>query len=126
MNTENKVTTVLHEEVEEKFKLLKVVEFDSDRKRMTVAVQWNESIYVFVKGADTSITKLLRPGQKYLEFIKIQTREMAKTGLRSLWFAYKTMPLETDVESMEVDELEKGLSLIGATGIEDRLQDYVP
>ena len=51
---------------------------------------------------------------------------MAKTGLRSLWFAYKTMPLETDVESMEVDELEKGLNLIGATGIEDRLQDYVP
>lgn len=30
---------------------------------------------------------------------------MAKTGLRSLWFAYKTLPADTDVESMDLEEI---------------------
>lgn len=51
---------------------------------------------------------------------------MAKTGLRSLWFAYKTLPVGTDLEALEINEIESNLSLIGATGIEDRLQDFVP
>ena len=81
---------------------------------------------VFVKGADTSITKLLKPNQKYLDFITLKTREMARTGLRSLWFAYKNLPLDSKIEEMTVDQLEEGLNLLGATGIEDRLQDFVP
>jgi magnesium-transporting ATPase (P-type) len=47
---------------------------------------------VFVKGADTSIKKLLNANQKYLDFLINKTRDMAKTGLRSLWYGYKTMP----------------------------------
>ena len=81
---------------------------------------------VFVKGADTSITKLLKPHQKYLDFVTIKTREMARTGLRSLWFAYKTLPFDSNIDELSVDELEGGLTLLGATGIEDRLQDFVP
>lgn len=76
---------------------MKVVEFDSDRKRMTVMLEWQGAVYVFVKGADTSVRKLLSPNQKYLNFITEKTKDMAKTGLRSLWFAYKMMP--TDIKA---------------------------
>jgi phospholipid-transporting ATPase len=51
---------------------------------------------------------------------------MTKTGLRSLWFAYKTYPKMQDVSKLSEEEIEKDLNLVGATGIEDRLQDYVP
>lgn len=49
-----------------KFRILKIVEFDSDRKRMSVAVEFDDQVMVFVKGADTSIKRLLMPDQKYL------------------------------------------------------------
>ena len=75
-----------------------MIEFDSVRKRMTAVVRWKEIIYVFVKGADTSVRTLLAPKQKYLEFLTMQTSEMAKTGLRSLWFGYKTLPKDTNLE----------------------------
>ena len=93
---------------------------------MTVAVEWNGALFVFVKGADTSIQTLLTPNQKYLQFITDKTRDMAKTGLRSLWFAYKVLPAGTKVEDLNDSELEQNLTLLGATGIEDKLQDYVP
>lgn len=51
---------------------------------------------------------------------------MTKTGLRSLWFAYKTIPFTQDVSLLSDNQLESELTLVGATGIEDRLQDYVP
>lgn len=51
---------------------------------------------------------------------------MSRTGLRSLWFAYKELDLSTNIEQMNWDEIESGLRLLGATGIEDKLQDYVP
>lgn len=51
---------------------------------------------------------------------------MTKTGLRSLWFAYKTYPMNTDIRSLKVQEIESDLMLVGATGIEDKLQDFVP
>lgn len=61
---------------------------------MTILVEWEGAIFVFVKGADTSIRKLLSPNQKYLNFITEKTKDMSRTGLRSLWFAYKMMPTE--------------------------------
>lgn len=38
IKTENKVTTVLYKQKYHQFKILKMIEFDSDRKRMTVLV----------------------------------------------------------------------------------------
>jgi P-type E1-E2 ATPase len=51
---------------------------------------------------------------------------MTKTGLRSLWFAYKTYPFNTNIQQLKVEEIESELFLVGATGIEDKLQDFVP
>lgn len=120
------MTTVQYNGKSYKFKILRIVEFDSDRKRMSVAVEFDGICMVFVKGADSSIKKLLTPDQKYIDFISDKTRDMALTGLRSLWYAYKKMPNVTNFEQISVEDLEKDLTLLGATGIEDRLQDYVP
>ena len=51
---------------------------------------------------------------------------MSRTGLRSLWFAYKDLELCTKIEDLSLEEIESDLRLLGATGIEDKLQDYVP
>ena len=53
--------------------MLKLIEFDSDRKRMTVIVRSSANLYVFVKGADTSLTKILAPKQQYFNYIKTKT-----------------------------------------------------
>lgn len=105
VNTENKVTHVLYGDKEEKFEILKLIEFDSVRKRMTVVVNWNKSLLVFVKGADTTISTLLGPNQKYQKFVTEKTMEMAKTGLRSLWLGYKVLPANADITAMSDKEL---------------------
>lgn len=46
----------------ETYKIIKTIEFDSDRKMMTVVVQdiSNSKIFAFSKGADATILKKLR------------------------------------------------------------------
>jgi magnesium-transporting ATPase (P-type) len=73
---------------------------------MTVVVKRQDEVLVFVKGADTSISALLAPNQKYLRFVEEKTREMARTGLRSLWFAYKHLPYNAVIDEMGVEEIE--------------------
>lgn len=84
---------------------------------MTVVVRSEGNILVFVKGADTSITKLLSPNQRYLHHIRTKTEEMSRTGLRTLWFAYKMLPSNVIIENLSEWEIEANLTLIGATGI---------
>ena len=60
---------------------------------------------MFTKGADTSIEKILAEKQNYLEDIRYKTNEMTKTGLRSLWFAYKTLPLSANINGMTEEEI---------------------
>lgn len=92
---------------------------------MTVVLRNEGEIIVFVKGADTSIGRILAPGQKYLDEIRSKTEEMSRTGLRSLWFAYKILHPNTNVSALSEEDIESQLSLLGASGIEDKLQDFV-
>lgn len=50
---------------------------------------------------------------------------MSKNGLRSLMFAMRILP-EGVLNGPLDSNLENELTLIGLTGIEDKLQDYVP
>lgn len=109
--------TVEYSGKEYKYEVLRVVEFDSDRKRMSVVVKKDKVISVYVKGADSNIEKLLAPHQKYLQVIKEKTNELTRTGLRSLWFAYKILPENVDASMLSVEEIENHLTLVGATGI---------
>jgi magnesium-transporting ATPase (P-type) len=80
------------------YKLLNVLEFDSDRKRMTVIIETPDgSIELLCKGADNVIFERLAPdqvrqpsGMSY-EQAADQLTTYAKAGMRTLCLAYKTI-----------------------------------
>jgi len=137
---------------EETYEILNVIEFTSTRKRMSVIVK-NPlgEIKLYIKGADTMILERLAPGEEQtdLYFKTIEHLEtFARTGLRTLCLAVVTIPQQDYQEWAEkwqqastsgnstaereknIEDvatlIERDLKLLGATAIEDRLQDEVP
>ncbi|XP_040378098.1 phospholipid-transporting ATPase 1-like [Oryza brachyantha] len=131
-------------------------EFDSVRKRMSVVVRFPDNIVkVLVKGADTSMLSILRRADddelhnsshtKIRESTGNHLSGYSSEGLRTLVIGSKNL---TDAEFSEWQEryeeastsmtersaklrqasalVECNLTLLGATGIEDKLQDGVP
>ncbi|KAF8680867.1 Phospholipid-translocating P-type ATPase [Rhizoctonia solani] len=134
----------------EEFELLNVLDFTSARKRMSVIVRKmdpeDRRVFLMCKGADNVIFERLKSGN---DSIRQKTGEdldyFASEGLRTLCLAYKTISpdeyeawneryheaqvaLEGREEKIEAvsDQIERDLRLLGATAIEDRLQDGVP
>lgn len=125
-------------------------EFDSVRKRMSVVIRFpDNTIKVLVKGADTSMLNITSIDSDRDEFIKLTTEnhlcEYSKEGLRTLVVAAKdlndsefelwqsryedasTSLTERAVKLRQTAALiECDLKLLGATAIEDKLQDGVP
>uniref|UniRef100_A0A8C9ZE91 Phospholipid-transporting ATPase n=1 Tax=Sander lucioperca TaxID=283035 RepID=A0A8C9ZE91_SANLU len=135
------------------FELLHTLGFDSTRKRMSVVVRHplTDQITVYTKGADSAIMDLIKPPDTGKRQIKIVSRTQnylnlyAADGLRTLCIAKKILSkeqyacwlqhhlqAETAIQGREellfdsALRLETNLQLLGATGIEDRLQDGVP
>ncbi|KAJ1973052.1 hypothetical protein H4R35_004332, partial [Dimargaris xerosporica] len=128
---------------------LDVIEFDSTRKRMSVIVRrpapWND-VVLFCKGADNVIIDRLAAGQDDLRDRTLeQIDHFSNQGLRVLCLAYRILTedeyqswgsrykraqisTEGREEQLEAlaEEVECQLSLIGATAIEDKLQEEVP
>ncbi|KAG7400025.1 hypothetical protein PHYBOEH_007093 [Phytophthora boehmeriae] len=80
------------------YKLLNVLEFDSDRKRMTVIIETPDgTIELLCKGADNVIFERLAANQEKLqggmppEKAADQLTKYAKIGMRTLCLAYKTI-----------------------------------
>ncbi|XVF02325.1 hypothetical protein REPUB_Repub04eG0165900 [Reevesia pubescens] len=129
------------------YEILNVLEFNSTRKRQSVVCRYPDSrLVLYCKGADTVIFERLVGG---IDDLKNVTREhlekFGSAGLRTLCLAYRDLAPEMyeswnekfiqaksslrDREKKldEVAELiEKDLILIGATAIEDKLQEGVP
>lgn len=105
LSCENRTMKVEYRSHIKTYELLRLIEFDSNRKRMTVVLRSSGNILVFVKGADSSISKILSPNQQYLGSIQEKTDEMSRAGLRCLWFAYKTLPLNTNIDSLNENDL---------------------
>uniref|UniRef100_A0A3B4XKN7 Phospholipid-transporting ATPase n=1 Tax=Seriola lalandi dorsalis TaxID=1841481 RepID=A0A3B4XKN7_SERLL len=124
--------------------LLHVLPFDSNRKRMSVVVRHplTGQVVVYTKGADSVIMDLSETPkdqtQKHLD-------SYAREGLRTLCFAKKVLEeeeyeewmkrqllAESSIENREelllesAQRLETNLTLLGTTGIVDRLQEEVP
>ncbi|KXN91421.1 Phospholipid-transporting ATPase DNF1 [Leucoagaricus sp. SymC.cos] len=142
------------EEVLERYELLNVLEFTSARKRMSVILRKmdsdDERIFLLTKGADNVIFERLRKGAgEDIDSLKKATEkhldEFAGQGLRTLTLAYKvigeeeyeawsekyheaSIALDDRDEKLEEasSEIEQDLRLLGATAIEDKLQDGVP
>uniref|UniRef100_A0A8D1Q498 Phospholipid-transporting ATPase n=1 Tax=Sus scrofa TaxID=9823 RepID=A0A8D1Q498_PIG len=127
----------------ERYKLLHILEFDSDRRRMSVIVQApSGEKLLFAKGAESSILPQCIGGE--IEKTRIHVDEFALKGLRTLCMAYRRF---TSKEYEEIDRrlfeartalqqreekladvfqfIEKDLILLGATAVEDKLQDKV-
>ena len=145
-SNEGIILNVLGEEKE--FTILNTLEFNSSRKRMSAIIRMPDGrIMLFCKGADSIIYSRLKKGeQQELRRGTAEHLEMfAREGLRTLCIAQKELDereyqewnKEHDLaaaaivdreDKLEVvsDAIERDLTLLGGTAIEDRLQDGVP
>lgn len=129
------------------YELLAVCEFNSTRKRMSTIFRCPDGkIRVYCKGADTVILERLSRTNQIVDATLQHLEDYATEGLRTLCLAMREVPesefrewqqihekAATTVGGNRADELDKAaeiiehdLTLLGATAIEDRLQDGVP
>ncbi|KAJ4451655.1 hypothetical protein ANN_03124, partial [Periplaneta americana] len=130
----------------EVYELLCILDFNNVRKRMSVILRRNGKLRLYCKGADNVIYERLKDGSGE---IKAKTQEhlnkFAGEGLRTLCLAVRDLDevffndwkhrhqeaaLSLDGRDDKLDaiyeEIERNMTLIGVTAIEDKLQDGVP
>uniref|UniRef100_A0A8D0C8B1 Phospholipid-transporting ATPase n=1 Tax=Salvator merianae TaxID=96440 RepID=A0A8D0C8B1_SALMN len=131
---------------EETYEILNVLEFSSNRKRMSVIVRTPEGqLRLYCKGADNVIFERLSKDSQYMEPTLCHLEYFATEGLRTLCIAYADLSENTYKDWLNIyneastnlkdrtqkleecyEIIEKDLLLLGATAIEDRLQAGVP
>ncbi|KAK5130740.1 aminophospholipid translocase, partial [Cryomyces antarcticus] len=139
--------TILVDGHEYEYELLAVCEFNSTRKRMSTIFRCPDGkIRCYCKGADTVVLERLSKDNNIIEPTLQHLEEYAADGLRTLCLAMREVPEQefkqwwqvfnkaaTTVSGNRADELDKAseliehdFTLLGATAIEDKLQDGVP
>ena len=133
------------------FERLELIEFSSDRKRETVIVREkgtnNNIIKLYCKGADSIIEERLSKNtpKNILNQCKYYVNKFSVLGFRTLFIAMKILSEEeynkfsSDLKEAQMslenkdekvnevyNQIEKNLILLGATIVEDKLQDLVP
>ncbi|THH16206.1 hypothetical protein EW146_g4397 [Bondarzewia mesenterica] len=132
----------------ERYIPLKVLEFNSTRKRMSIIVRNPQGkIVLYCKGADSVIYERLAKDHD-LELKEKTSKDMeafANGGLRTLCIAYRYMSDEEYLQWSNVydaatssikdrdeeidkanEQVEHSLYILGATALEDKLQEGVP
>jgi magnesium-transporting ATPase (P-type) len=87
--------TIKVQEKTETYKILRMIDFSSDRKRMSVIVRREEDgkVFNFIKGADLTILPRLTEESKSSSKETIELMDkFAAVGLRTLMFAMKELP----------------------------------
>ncbi|BFZ06129.1 hypothetical protein BsWGS_09169 [Bradybaena similaris] len=132
-----------HQEMK-RFKLLHTLPFDPMRKRMSIIIQDENGHYVLLcKGAEVAILDRIVKGD--VDRIQHLINEYAVLGLRTLTIAERKLSLEEfqdydekltkakqslqkreELLAEAYNEIEQRLTLLGATAVEDKLQDQVP
>ncbi|XP_062898737.1 phospholipid-transporting ATPase IC isoform X2 [Mobula hypostoma] len=143
--TQNSIT-ISELGIKRTYEVLAILDFNSDRKRMSIILREPEGkIKLYCKGADTVIYERLHPHNPSRETTEEALKEFADETLRTLCLSYKDISegeftkwnikfkaasISTNNRDEALDrvyeEIEKDLLLLGATAIEDRLQDGVP
>ena len=130
------------------YKILNIISFTSDRKRMSIIIRDpKNNIIMYSKGADSEIKKRLNPNGKksHLDYAVKFTDYFSSKGYRTLFIGYKKLSendysnfakklkdAELNLENKETlvnhcyNEMEQNLTLLGVTIVEDKLQDQVP
>ncbi|XP_069505587.1 phospholipid-transporting ATPase IK-like [Ambystoma mexicanum] len=132
--------------VERTYQVLAMLDFNSVRKRMSIIVRDPEGkIKLYTKGADNVILERLDPDCPNDDVTEKALDMFAGETLRTLCVACKevdesvyiewskkhheaSVALQRRAEQLDAiyEEIEEGLQLLGATAIEDKLQDGVP
>ncbi|KAK4476675.1 hypothetical protein RD792_015835 [Penstemon davidsonii] len=132
----------------QRFNVLGLHEFDSDRKRMSVILGCpDKTVKVFVKGADTSMLSVINKSlnlnmvksteahlhsysSKGLRTLVIGNRELSTSEFGQWQSSYElaSTALMGRVALLRkvANNIEKNINLLGASGIEDKLQQGVP
>uniref|UniRef100_G3PES2 Phospholipid-transporting ATPase n=1 Tax=Gasterosteus aculeatus aculeatus TaxID=481459 RepID=G3PES2_GASAC len=129
------------------YTLLAILDFNNIRKRMSVIVRDPEGrICLYCKGADTVLLERLHPcEQELMNVTSDHLHEYAADGLRTLALAYrdlsedeweawsesyccadKATSCREDRLAAAYEHIEQDMMLLGATAIEDKLQEGVP
>lgn len=129
---------------EQEYTLLATNQFDSDRKRMSVIVKRGEDYFLMCKGADNVMLDPKRAASVPPQLSQ-SLSEFAQEGLRTLVIARKKLDADKVGDWLErqrqaerqlgnreaalaevAEEIETNMEVVGATAIEDKLQDKVP
>ena len=142
-----RAVTILVNGEEQEYELLAVLEFNSTRKRMSTIFRCPDGkVRLYCKGADTVILERLGKDNPIVEATLVHLEEYATEGLRTLCLAMREIPEQefqewfqvfekanTTVSGNRAEEIDKAAEIIehdfyllGATAIEDKLQDGVP
>ncbi|UJR25569.1 hypothetical protein I4U23_006914 [Adineta vaga] len=129
------------------YEILCLLPFDSTRKRMSIIVRLDDQIFLFIKGAESSIWPHLSAlnDSRMKETVEQHSLTFAEQGYRSLLVAYRQLSLREfedwfqryrhaanaldnreEAISDTATEIEVDLMLAGLTAVEDKLQDGVP
>lgn len=127
--------------------LLCILDFNNIRKRMSVVLRRNGNLRLYCKGADNVIYERLKNNSNnIMQKTQEHLNKFAGEGLRTLCLSFKDLEenyfnewkqrhMEAvmcggDDKDEKIDtlyeEIEKDMTLLGATAIEDKLQDGVP
>ncbi|CAG5102645.1 Similar to ATP11B: Probable phospholipid-transporting ATPase IF (Homo sapiens) [Cotesia congregata] len=126
------------------FTCLEILEFTSERKRMSVIVQDSANeLWLYSKGADSEMFPLMHEGK--IQETEQHVADFSQRGLRTLVVGCKKLTVQEydkfirlaeqarqiigPERSKQVEKVylsvERGMTLLGATGIEDSLQEGV-
>lgn len=130
------------------FEVLAIIEFSSARKRMSVLCRElsTQRVFLFCKGADSVLHgRLQDPASADVAGTFRELEAFAEDGLRTLCYAYRELGADDAAAwlahwqhastamhgrqtalAAAAEAIEQGLTLLGATGVEDRLQEGVP
>lgn len=114
----------------ETYDYVKVLDFSSERKMMSVVMKNRETgvTKVYSKGASDSMQPRLAShianSPEALADLSLANRYAAE-GLRVLSFAVRDWDNEQNIENTTAEQFESGLDLVGITAVEDLLQEDV-
>jgi len=106
--------------------IIRMIPFDSERKRMTTAHKFDNKILAYTKGAPRSILSIcdkimVNDGvedltEGHLRSVETKIREFANEGLRVIALAYRELPQNNH---FGVKDVEKNMILVGLAAMKD-------
>ena len=147
LKSPSNIRKILIGNVTHEYEILNILNFSSERKRMSIVLKEGNNIKVYTKGADCEIKKRLskNSSKKYFTAITKGIDIFSAKGYRTLMIAEKTITQDEYMKWSEklrngemnlqkkhslidslYNEMEQDLLLLGATIVEDKLQDNVP